>query len=100
LAIGLVVATSNLHVLLRHPAKYPRRPTRGATPWRSGKAVATKGDGGVLSEQEILELLSEAARCGCVPAMRELRAYCREHRTLSDDPLARFDELAARRSTK
>jgi hypothetical protein len=54
----------------------------------------------VLSEQEILELLSEAARCGCVPAMRELRAYYREHRTLSDDPLARFDELAARRSTK
>ena len=33
---------------------------------------------GIPDEREVLELLSEAARCGSVPAMRELRAYHRE----------------------
>jgi hypothetical protein len=42
---------------------------------------ATKGDGGVPSEQELLELLGEAARCGSVAAMRELLRHHREHRT-------------------
>ena len=36
--------------------------------------------GGIPSEQEVLELLSEAARCGSVPAMEMLRWHERECR--------------------
>ena len=58
---------------------------------------ATKGTGAVLTEQEILDLLSEAARDGNVSAMRELRAYHRERERADPDGLGLFDELAARR---
>ena len=46
----------------------------------------------------VMLLLREAARCGSVPAMKELRAYHRERAAGDQDGLARFDELAARRT--
>ena len=52
---------------------------------------------GIPDQREVLELLSEAARCGSVPAMRELMAYHRERGSANQDKLAAFDELAARR---
>lgn len=63
---------------------------------RSAVMEVTKVDG-IPREREVLELLSEAARCGSVPAMKELRAYHREHAAGDQDRLARFDELGARR---
>ena len=62
---------------------------------RTAVIEATKGDGSIPDEQELLELLSEAARTGSVAAMKELLAYNRECR--DEDVLARFDGLAARR---
>jgi hypothetical protein len=55
----------------------------------------------VPDEHELLLLLSEAARGGNVPAMKELRAYHRGENIDSgkspDDPFADLDELARRR---
>ena len=60
------------------------------------QANAAQGD--VPSEHEVLLLLSEQARCGSVPAMKELRADHRERAAGDQDGLAQFDELAARRT--
>jgi antitoxin component of RelBE/YafQ-DinJ toxin-antitoxin module len=67
---------------------------------KSAVLEATKDDRGVPTEQEILELLGEAARTGNVSAMKELRAYHREQQdpNEAEDPLAEFDELAERRA--
>jgi predicted transcriptional regulator len=56
----------------------------------------------VPSEQELLHLLGEAARAGNVAAMKELRAYHREHeRDETETPkkgsVEALDELASRR---
>jgi hypothetical protein len=72
------------------------RKTTLAGAMRSAVMQAT-AQGGIPDEREVLELLSEAARCGSVPAMRELRAYHRERAGDDGDKLAHFDELAARR---
>ena len=60
--------------------------------------MAWTAQGDVPSEHEVLLLLSEAARCGSVPAMRELRAYHRERAGDHGDKVGHFDELAARPS--
>jgi len=54
---------------------------------------------GVPGRNEILTLLSAAARAGSVPAMKELLRYHdrQGHGRERRDPLDRFDELAARR---
>jgi hypothetical protein len=49
----------------------------------------------VPTEDEVLQLLGEAARGGSVAAMRELRAY---HRESGPGALAELDELAHRRA--
>jgi predicted transcriptional regulator len=46
------------------------------------------------SEQEVLHLLGEAARAGNVAAMKELRAYHREHKEAEDKSLADLDAFA------
>lgn len=52
----------------------------------------------VPDERELLMLLGEAARCGSVPAMRELLAYHRERpQPQPGDVVTALDELAARR---
>ncbi len=59
---------------------------------------ATRADRGIPSKEEVL-LLSEAARTGSVPAMKELMRH-HAHQSpgrMRRDPLDRFDELAARR---
>jgi hypothetical protein len=48
-------------------------------------------EGGVPTEEELLELLGQAARCGSVPAIKELLACHREREGKSDDGLAEFE---------
>jgi predicted transcriptional regulator len=67
---------------------------------RSAVLQATVPERGIPSEQEVLELLGEAARAGNVAAMRELRTYHREQDVVGADPLAEFDELATRRAAR
>lgn len=66
---------------------------------KSAVLEATKV-GGVPTEEEVLELLGEAARTGNVSAMKELRAYHRERNSneTENSPLAVVDELASKRA--
>ena len=62
---------------------------------RQGRAVPREG---VPDLEELLLLLSDAARAGSVPAMKELSWYEAPARSLGGrGPLDRFDELAERR---
>src|SRR3989442_1650859 len=98
--------TEDLHI--RTPPAFRRHldglaKARGTTisqtiRWAVMAAALPKG--GVPTEQEILELLGEAARAGNVPAMRELRAYHRERAQTTDSPFAEFDQLAERRAIR
>ena len=66
---------------------------------RSAVLEATRAERGIPSKEELLLLLSEAARTGSVPAMKELLRH-HQHQgpgRKRRDPLDRFDELAARR---
>jgi hypothetical protein len=68
-----------------------------AIKWAVLKATST-GEG-IATEQENLELLSEAARTGSVPAMKELRAHHRERNSdPQETPLGVVDELAEKRA--
>lgn len=72
------------------------RKTTVAGAIKSAVLQATK-QGGVPDEQEILELLGEAARTGSVSAMKELRAYHREQRIpedSDDDFISQLEEFA------
>ena len=63
---------------------------------RQGRAVPRNG---VPDLEELLVLLSDAARAGSVPAAKELLAWHERRRANWErpDPLDRFDELAVRR---
>jgi hypothetical protein len=54
-------------------------------------------EGGVPTEEELLELLGQAARRGSVPAIKELLAYHRKTRGGGECLFTEFDELAKRR---
>jgi hypothetical protein len=63
------------------------------------QATAREDEPAIPPEQEALELLSEAARAGSVPAMRELRVYWREQSGQpNDDEFFELDQLARRRA--
>src|SRR2546423_860339 len=64
------------------------------------EATTSEDSSAIPSEQELLELLGEAARAGNVAAMRELRAYHRERTGKTENPFAEFDELAERRAAR
>ena len=66
---------------------------------RSAVLEATRADRGIPSREELILLLSEAARTGSVQAMKELMRYHERPSSGRDqrDPLDDFDELAARR---
>lgn len=65
---------------------------------RSAVLEATRADRGIPSKEELLVLLSEAARTGSIVAMNELlRYYDHQGPGRKQHPLDGFDELAARR---
>jgi hypothetical protein len=66
---------------------------------RSAVLEATAAERGIPSREELLVMLSEAARTGNVAAMKELLRYHERQGAgrKRPDPLDGFDELAARR---
>ena len=61
------------------------------------EATAPEDQHPVADADEVLALLSEAARAGSVTAMKELRAHFRERSGLPAGSLGAIDELVARR---